>query len=143
MGGTSRSPKEVHVIRVRADSSHDAVLIDEAAGAGGAGEPETGGYPDLDPMTQRSARVRAALTASLGLALLALPLVAQEGGARLSAFLLTEGSGAPVEGAHVILVDPGEVVLGEALSDRHGAFSLPMPAPGVYRLRITRIGYEP
>ncbi|WP_419940974.1 carboxypeptidase regulatory-like domain-containing protein [Candidatus Palauibacter sp.] len=94
-------------------------------------------------MTQRSALVRAALTASLGLALLALPLVAQEGGARLSGFLLTEGSGAPVEGAHVILVDPGEVVLGEALSDGRGAFSLPMPAPGVYRLRITRIGYEP
>ncbi|WP_423924500.1 carboxypeptidase-like regulatory domain-containing protein [Candidatus Palauibacter sp.] len=41
-----------------------------------------------------------------------------------------------------VMGSPGEVVLGEALSDGRGAFNLPMPAPGVYRLRITRIGYE-
>ena len=79
---------------------------------------------------------------SLGFALLALPVAAQETGRRLSGLLLTEGSGAPVEGAHIRLVDPGEVVLAEALSDASGAFRLPMPPAGVYRLLVARIGYQ-
>ena len=79
---------------------------------------------------------------SLGFALLALPVAAQETGRRLSGLLLTEGSGAPVEGAHIRLVDPGEVVLAEALSDARGAFRLPMPPAGVYRLLVARIGYQ-
>ncbi|WP_419942420.1 carboxypeptidase-like regulatory domain-containing protein [Candidatus Palauibacter sp.] len=93
-------------------------------------------------MTNRSALARSALVAGLGLQLMAFPLGAQEADRRLSGLLLTEGSGAPVEGAHIRLVDPGEVVLAEALSDAQGAFSLPMPPAGVYRLLVARIGYR-
>ncbi|WP_420461639.1 carboxypeptidase-like regulatory domain-containing protein [Candidatus Palauibacter sp.] len=85
-------------------------------------------------------------SAGLGLALLALSfaaqLPAQEVGVRLSGLLLTEGSGAPVEGAHIRLVDPADSVFAEALSDARGAFSLPMPPAGVYRLLVGRIGYR-
>ena len=89
-----------------------------------------------------SGAVRAALAVSLGFALLALPVAAQETGRRLSGLLLTEGSGAPVEGAHIRLVDPADSVFAEALSDARGAFSLPMPPAGVYRLLVARIGYR-
>lgn len=84
--------------------------------------------------------------ASLRLALLAplLPmhLVAQEAERRLLGLLLTEGSGAPVEGAHIRLVDRADSVFSEALSDVRGAFSVPMPTAGVYRLLVERIGYR-
>ena len=84
--------------------------------------------------------------ASLGFALLALLLPmhlgAQEAERRLLGLLLTEGSGAPVEGAHIRLVDRADSVLAEALSDGRGAFSVPMPAAGVYRLLVERIGYR-
>ncbi|WP_420637260.1 carboxypeptidase-like regulatory domain-containing protein [Candidatus Palauibacter sp.] len=85
-------------------------------------------------------------TADLGLTLLALalafPLAAQEARPRLSGLLLTEGSGVPVEGAHVRLVDPDELVVAEDISDAQGAFSLPKPPAGVYRLLVARIGYQ-
>jgi len=71
-----------------------------------------------------------------------LAAAAQEARPRLSGLLLTEGSGVPVEGAHVRLVDPADSVRAEALSDARGAFSLLMPPAGVYRLRVARIGYE-
>ncbi|WP_419933769.1 carboxypeptidase-like regulatory domain-containing protein [Candidatus Palauibacter sp.] len=93
-------------------------------------------------MTNRSALARSALVAALGLQLMAFPLGAQEVGRRLSGLLLTEGSGAPVEGAHIRLVDPADSVRFEALSDAQGAFSLPMPPAGVYRLLVARIGYR-
>ncbi|WP_420633122.1 carboxypeptidase-like regulatory domain-containing protein [Candidatus Palauibacter sp.] len=93
-------------------------------------------------MTNLHPLSRALLIASLGLALLAPPLASQEAGSRLSGLLLTEGSGVAIEGAHVTLVDPGDVVLAESLSDEQGAFSLPMPPPGTYRVRVTRIGYQ-
>ena len=93
-------------------------------------------------MTNRSALARSALVAALGLQLMAFPLGAQEVGRRLSGLLLTEGSGAPVEGAHIRLVDPADSVRAEALSDAQGAFSLPMPPAGVYRLLVARIGYQ-
>ena len=78
----------------------------------------------------------------LGFVLLALPVGAQEASRRLSGLLLTEGSGAPVEGAHLRLVDPADSVRAETLSDAQGAFSLPMPPGGVYRLLVERIGYR-
>ncbi|WP_419936742.1 carboxypeptidase-like regulatory domain-containing protein [Candidatus Palauibacter sp.] len=93
-------------------------------------------------MTNKYALVRSTLAASLGLALLVLPLSSQEAGARLSGLLLTEGSGAPVEGAYVALVDLSEVVFGETLSNEGGAFRLPVPPPGTYRIQVTRIGYQ-
>ncbi|WP_420462887.1 carboxypeptidase-like regulatory domain-containing protein [Candidatus Palauibacter sp.] len=93
-------------------------------------------------MTNWYALVWAVVVAGLGLLLLATPLSAQETDARLRGLVLTEGSGTPVEGAHIQLVELGDVVLREALSDDRGAFSLPLPPPGVYRLRVERIGYQ-
>ena len=93
-------------------------------------------------MTHRHPLSRALLVGSLGLALFAPPVASQEEGPRLSGLILTESTGVPVEGAHIRLVDPSDVVLAEALSDERGAFGLPMPPPGVYRVRVTRIGYQ-
>ena len=73
---------------------------------------------------------------------LAQPLAGQEAAARLSGLLVTEGTGEPVAGAIVALVDAEDAVLGETLSNESGAFSLPLPPPGAYRVRVTRIGYE-
>ena len=61
---------------------------------------------------------------------------------RLAGLLVTEGTGEPVAGAIVALVDAEDAVLGETLSNESGAFNLPLPPPGVYRVRVTRIGYE-
>lgn len=72
-----------------------------------------------------------------------LAVAAQEVRPRLSGLLLTEGSGVPVQGAHVRLVGSDEVTVAEDLSDVRGAFSLRVPPAGVYRLRVARIGYEP
>lgn len=94
-------------------------------------------------MTNSPSRARVSLVAGLGLLLHAVPLVAQEARPRLSGLLLTEGSGVPVEGAHVRLVGADEVTVAEDLSDLRGAFSLLMPPAGVYRLRVARIGYAP
>ena len=86
--------------------------------------------------------LRAAPAVGLGIGLMAAPLAAQEAEAYLRGLLLTRGSGTPVQGAHVELINPSDVVLDEVLSDQRGAFTLPMPAPGVYRLQVTRIGYQ-
>lgn len=87
--------------------------------------------------------VRAALFAGLELLALTPAVAAQEVRPRLSGLLLTEGSGVPIEGAHIRLVDPDDVSVAEDLSDARGVFSLLMPPAGVYRLRVARIGYEP
>jgi len=85
---------------------------------------------------------RSTLFAGLGLLALTSAVAAQEARPRLSGLLLTEGSGVPVEGAHVRLVDRADSVVAEALSNARGAFSLLKPPAGVYRLRVARIGYE-
>ena len=82
------------------------------------------------------------LAASLAFALIAPQLAAQEPGARLTGILVSEGDGAPVDGAVVSLVDGDDVVAWETLSNAGGAFSLPLPPPGTYRVRVSRIGYE-
>ena len=86
---------------------------------------------------------RSTLLAGLGFLVFTLTVAAQEVRPRLSGLLLTEGSGVPVEGAHVRLVGSDGVTVAEALSDVRGAFSLLMPPAGVYHLRVARIGYEP
>ncbi|WP_425153588.1 carboxypeptidase-like regulatory domain-containing protein [Candidatus Palauibacter sp.] len=93
-------------------------------------------------MTGRRAALRAAIAVVLGLALLTPPVAAQERVARLSGVLVSEGDGAPVDGAVVSLVDLNDVVVWETLSNGSGAFSLPLPPPGTYRVRVSRIGYE-
>jgi hypothetical protein len=55
---------------------------------------------------------------------------------------VSEDDGAPVDGAVVSLVDSDDVVVWETLSNRSGAFSLPMSPPGTYRIRVERIGYD-
>ena len=69
-------------------------------------------------------------------------LAAQDASTRLSGFLLAEGEGLPVEGAIIALINSEDVVSGETLSDGRGEFRLPVPPPGVYRVRVTRIGYQ-
>ncbi|WP_420463840.1 carboxypeptidase-like regulatory domain-containing protein [Candidatus Palauibacter sp.] len=80
---------------------------------------------------------------SLACGLLSLPLAAQEMRPGLSGVLLAEGSGEPVSIARIALVGPGDDLLAETISDERGAFRLPMPPPGAYRVRVTRIGYQP
>ena len=67
--------------------------------------------------------VRTALAASLWFALLAPAVAAQEPGARLTGILVSEGDGAPVDGAVVSLADLDGVVLWETLSNASGAFN--------------------
>ena len=99
------------------------------------------GAPADDGVT-RHALVRATFVASLAFALLTPRAAAQEAGARLSGLLVSEGDGTPVSGAVVSLVDVNDAVLWETLSDGRGAFGLPAPSPGAYRVRVARIGYE-
>ena len=78
----------------------------------------------------------------LAFALFAPLVAAQEPGARLMGILVSEGDGAPVDGAVVSLVDGDGVVVWETLSNASGAFSLPLPSVGTYRVRVSRIGYD-
>ncbi|MYE34669.1 MAG: carboxypeptidase regulatory-like domain-containing protein [Gemmatimonadales bacterium] len=93
-------------------------------------------------MTSRRVRLRLAIAIVLGLTPLALPVAAQERGARLSGILVSERDGTPVDGAIVSLVGLDDAVLGETLSDGRGAFNLPLPPPGAYRVVVARIGYD-
>lgn len=86
-------------------------------------------------------RTGAILAASFPLALLVSTVAAQEPAARLTGVLVSEGEGAPVDGAVVSLIGLDGVVLWETLSNASGAFSLPPPT-GAYRVRVARIGYE-
>jgi len=51
------------------------------------------------------------------------------------------GSGAPVEGAMVVLLDEGGSNRGSVLTAADGGFRVNAPLPGRYRLRVDRIGY--
>ena len=93
-------------------------------------------------MTGRRAALHGAIAVVLGFALLAPPVAAQERVARLSGILVSQGDGTPVDGAIVSLVDLDGVVVWETLSNGSGAFSLPLPPPGTYRVRVSRIGYD-
>ena len=66
----------------------------------------------------------------------------QEPGTRLSGVLVSEGDGAPVDGAVVSVDGLDGVVVWETLSNASGAFSLPLPPPGTYHVSVARIGYE-
>ena len=88
------------------------------------------------------ASIGAAFVASFALGLLAPAVAAQEPVARLTGILMSEGDGAPVDGAVVSVDGPDGVVVWETLSNASGAFSLPLPPPGSYRVRVSRIGYE-
>ncbi|HEX6913168.1 MAG TPA: carboxypeptidase-like regulatory domain-containing protein [Longimicrobium sp.] len=51
------------------------------------------------------------------------------------------GSGDPVSGAIVLLLDEAGARRGATLSDPAGAYRVTAPAPGTYRLRVERVGY--
>ncbi len=82
------------------------------------------------------------LAATLAFALIAPVVAAQDPGARMTGVLVSEGDGTPVDGAVVALVDGEGVVAWETLSNASGAFSLPLPPVGTYRVRVSRIGYD-
>ena len=90
----------------------------------------------------RYARIGAALAGTFAFAVLAPMVAAQEPGARLPGILVSEGNGVPVDVAVVALLDSDDVVVWETLSNASGAFSLPLPPPGTYRLQVSRIGYD-
>lgn len=56
--------------------------------------------------------------------------------------VLEEGSNAPVEGAMVVLLEPGGHVVRRVLTDRSGGFIVRSDQPGSYLVRVDRIGYE-
>ncbi len=56
--------------------------------------------------------------------------------------VLEEGSEAPVDGAMVVLLDPGGSAVRRVLSDATGRFTLTAERAGPHRIRVDRIGYE-
>jgi len=59
--------------------------------------------------------------------------------------LLEAGTEAPLAAATVLLLtgDSADRVVARGVTDDQGHFQLRVPAPGSYRLRITRLGYQP
>ncbi len=76
--------------------------------------------------------------AVLALALVAVPAQAQV----VRGQVLEGGSVAPVEGAMVVLLEPGGHVVRRVLTDRSGGFIVRSDRPGQYLIRVDRIGYE-
>lgn len=74
----------------------------------------------------------------LALLLAGSPLAAQSVAGRLA----EEGSGRPIEGAVVVLLDEAGAQRTGTLTDASGRFSLRAPGPGHYRLRAERIGFR-
>jgi hypothetical protein len=56
--------------------------------------------------------------------------------------VVEEGAAAPVAGAHVVLLDERGAEIDAFLSDSAGLFFLRAPNPGLYRLRVERIGHR-
>jgi hypothetical protein len=54
----------------------------------------------------------------------------------------SEETGAPIEGAMVILLDAGGHLAARTLTDRQGRFSAQVPQTGSYRAQVDRIGHE-
>jgi hypothetical protein len=66
------------------------------------------------------------------------PAVAQT----VSGTLVEEGTGRPIAGASVLLLDADTIARGEARTDSSGAWSIPAPErSGWYRVRVHREGY--
>ncbi|MCH7564820.1 MAG: carboxypeptidase regulatory-like domain-containing protein [Gemmatimonadetes bacterium] len=61
----------------------------------------------------------------------------------LSGSILEDVSGLPIAGAAVRLLDAEERDQGVVISDDQGRFSVRLPAPGTYRLAVSRVGYAP
>ncbi len=82
-------------------------------------------------------------TLLLAVAVLALALGAVPARAQIvRGQVLEEGSNAPVEGAMVVLLEPGGHVVRRVLTDRSGGFIVRSDHPGSFLVRVDRIGYE-
>lgn len=57
--------------------------------------------------------------------------------------VLEDPSGQPIAGAAVHFLDSTDGILGETFSDDDGRFVVRLPAPGTYRLTVSRMGYAP
>lgn len=56
---------------------------------------------------------------------------------------VTDGiAGTPIANADVVLLGADEGVVGHAITSEWGRFWIRAPRPGIYRVRITRIGYQ-
>lgn len=71
--------------------------------------------------------------------LVAAPIAAQ--GVRGT--LVEQASRQPIAGAVVFLVDATSGVVARDLTSESGAYRLPAPRPGIYRVRTLRIGFKP
>ncbi len=60
----------------------------------------------------------------------------------IQGLLVEEGSGRPIAGAFIVLVDSTDAPIATSLSSSSGGFLVRPPAPGTYRLRADRIGYS-
>lgn len=56
--------------------------------------------------------------------------------------VVEEGSNAPVEGAMLVLLEPGAHVVTRVLTDASGSFIIRITRAGSYLIRVDRIGYE-
>jgi len=93
-------------------------------------------------MNIRSLRTASIVLVIVGLALSAIPLLAVGEGRILGS--IVDSSGAPVEGAKVVLTRPGTSYKLEKTSDKKGQFMLLiLDATQEYVLRIEREGYSP
>ena len=107
-----------------------------------ATRPDRAYGPDHDrriPVCDAVGRmIRVVLALQLPLLLATLPLAAQTVGG----IVLEEGSGAPIEGAMVVLLDSAEHVAARTITDATGRFLAEVPQPGRYHARVDRIGYR-
>ena len=56
--------------------------------------------------------------------------------------VVADSSGTTLPGAHVLLLGPGDALIGFALTGPDGTFKIERVADGAYRLRATFVGYE-
>ncbi len=96
--------------------------------------------PRLPSSLIRRQRVRAAMRAcAVWLALTGIPSTAAAQIVR--GRVLEEGSGTPLAGAMIVLMDAAGALAGRILTDDLGRFTLRAPRGGTYTLRADRIGY--
>ena len=106
--------------------------------------PDVIGFP-LPPPSCMIRMPRGCLSALLvpALVLLSAPLGAQQEPAQqeVRGLVTADGTGAPIEGALILLIDLDGKRVGGVLSASNGRFRVPVPDPGRYVLRVERLGY--
>lgn len=80
-------------------------------------------------------------TGRIGIGLLLLAFGAPASAQRIVGEIADPGTGMPVSGAFIRLLDADGGFLRGVLSDSAGRFGIPVPGPGRYRIAAERIGY--